>query len=405
MTHFPNGLKTPVSLDLTRRVKIPDGIKLERYRRFPELGPTILFFSGGTALKRLSQRLIGYTHNSIHIMTSFDSGGSSAKIRDAFRMISVGDLRNRLMALADQSVQGNPDIYRLFAYRLPHADNNTLMNRLFDITRGTDPLIEAVPEPMKQIICNHIRYFINKMPLDFDLRGASIGNIILTGGYLNNKKSMDSVLFIFKKLVEAHGYVKPVTQEFLHLAAELESGEVLVGQHLITGKETSPLMSPVKNLFLSRDEVNPAPYRASADPQVKDAIAGAEVICYPMGSFYTSIIANLLPSGIGETIASSAASKIYVPNTAPDPEQAGMDVADTVETILRYLRRDSPGAPVESLLNFVVTDPRDGLYSMKLDRERMRRMGVKIIDVELMTEESRPYIDPDLLIQVLLSLT
>jgi CofD-related protein of GAK system len=384
---------------------IPDPVKLERYRRFPELGPRILFFSGGTALKRLSQRLINYTHNSIHIMTSFDSGGSSAKIRDAFGMISVGDLRNRLMALADQSVHGNPDIYRLFAYRLPRGDNNTLMNRLFDITRGTDPLVVKIPEPMKQIICNHMRYFINKMPMDFDLTGANIGNLILTGGYLNNKKSMDSVLFIFKKLVEAHGFVKPVTEEFLHLAAELENGEVVVGQHRITGKDCPAPASPVKELFLTRDVDNPAPAAAAADAQVKELISGAEVICFPMGSFYTSIIANLLPRGIGESVAASPAAKVYVPNTAEDTEQRGMDVKGSIETILKYLRRDAPDAPVNSLINFAVIDSESGSYSMGLDRDGIENMGIPVIDTALVTDESRPYIEPDLLIRVLLSLT
>ena len=34
-------------------------------------------------------------------------------------MLSVGDLRNRLMALADESALGNPAIYRLFEHRFP----------------------------------------------------------------------------------------------------------------------------------------------------------------------------------------------------------------------------------------------------------------------------------------------
>ncbi len=34
-------------------------------------------------------------------------------------MLAVGDLRNRLMALADRSLHGNPQIYQLFAHRLP----------------------------------------------------------------------------------------------------------------------------------------------------------------------------------------------------------------------------------------------------------------------------------------------
>jgi 2-phospho-L-lactate transferase/gluconeogenesis factor (CofD/UPF0052 family) len=51
------------------------------------------------------------------MITPFDSGGSSAEIRKAFKMLAVGDLRNRLMALADQSVKGNPEIFLLFSYR------------------------------------------------------------------------------------------------------------------------------------------------------------------------------------------------------------------------------------------------------------------------------------------------
>ena len=89
------------SVQILKTIQIPDLVKIERYRKVPELGPKILFFSGGSALKDLSTKLINYTHNSIHIITSFDSGGSSAKLRDTFHMPSVGDLRNRLMALAD----------------------------------------------------------------------------------------------------------------------------------------------------------------------------------------------------------------------------------------------------------------------------------------------------------------
>jgi 2-phospho-L-lactate transferase/gluconeogenesis factor (CofD/UPF0052 family) len=59
-----------------------------------------------------------YTHNSVHLITAFDSGGSSAQLRRAFGMPAIGDLRSRIVALADESVRGNPQIYRLFAHRL-----------------------------------------------------------------------------------------------------------------------------------------------------------------------------------------------------------------------------------------------------------------------------------------------
>ncbi|MGE4294032.1 MAG: 2-phospho-L-lactate transferase CofD family protein, partial [Desulfovibrio sp.] len=89
---------------VAREVLVPDRIKLERYRQVPALGPRVLFFSGGTALRDTSAELVRYTHNSVHIITPFDSGGSSAILRKAFDMPAVGDIRNRLMALADTSL-------------------------------------------------------------------------------------------------------------------------------------------------------------------------------------------------------------------------------------------------------------------------------------------------------------
>jgi hypothetical protein len=50
--------------------------------------------------------LCRFTHNSIHLISPFDSGGSSAVIREAFDMMAVGDIRNRLMSLADETVHG-----------------------------------------------------------------------------------------------------------------------------------------------------------------------------------------------------------------------------------------------------------------------------------------------------------
>ena len=42
----------------------------------PALGPRLVFFTGGTALRGLSRSLTRYTHNSVHLVTPFDSGGS-----------------------------------------------------------------------------------------------------------------------------------------------------------------------------------------------------------------------------------------------------------------------------------------------------------------------------------------
>src|SRR5690606_21425971 len=139
-----------VEITLRHRCRLPNPVAVERCLRLPELGPRILFFSGGTALKKLSRTLKRYTHHSIHLITPFDSGGSSAALRRAFRMLSIGDLRNRLVALADETVHGNPEIYALFSHRFAKdADPIELGQRLERMIAGTDPLVAAVPEPMR----------------------------------------------------------------------------------------------------------------------------------------------------------------------------------------------------------------------------------------------------------------
>ena len=222
-----------MKLQVTRSVRLPDPVKLARFRRAPELGPRVLFFSGGSALRSLSQALVEYTHNSMHLITPFDSGGSSAVLRRAFAMPAVGDLRNRLMALADRTVRGNPAIFELFARRLPkNADQADLREQLDALVRGRTRLVRDIPDPMRKIIRNHLGFFAERMPEDFDLRGASIGNLILAGGYFNNNRHIDPVIYLFGKLVEVRGQVRPVVNLDLHLRADLEDGTTVIGQHL-----------------------------------------------------------------------------------------------------------------------------------------------------------------------------
>jgi len=188
------------AITISRAITIPDLRKIALFEKAPELGPEILFFSGGSALAGLSRALIDYTYNSIHIVTPFDSGGSSAELRKAFDMLAVGDLRNRLMALADQSVQGNPAVYKLFSHRLPRGmEEQELIDLLDSMIDGFHPLVSSITDPMRKIIRNHLGYFRQEAPDGFDLRGASVGNLILTGGYINNDRHIDPVIFLFSE--------------------------------------------------------------------------------------------------------------------------------------------------------------------------------------------------------------
>lgn len=393
-------------ITIEKQVTVPDLIKLERYRRTPDLGPNILFFSGGTALKSTSSELTQYTYNSIHIITPFDSGGSSAVIRQKFKMLAVGDIRNRLMALADKSILGNPEIFELFAYRLPKdATKENLHAELELLASGKHRLTRNITAPMRKIIRNHFLEFISFMG-DFDLRGASIGNIILTAGYLTNRRHLDPVIYIFSKLVEVRGIVRPTVNKDMHLAAELEDGRIIVGQHLLTGKETGPISSPIKKMWLSASLDDSTPCKVEIRDKLKKLIKTAELICYPLGSFYSSVIANLLPSGVGTAVSKNRCPKIYIPNTGIDPELKGLPLNGQIKRLLYYLKKDNPKEiKTRDVLNFIVLDSSNGIYPGGVNKEEIQIEGIRVIDCALVSEKSAPFIDPTLLSQALLSLT
>jgi CofD-related protein of GAK system len=386
---------------------LPNPVQLGRYAKTPELGPRVLFFSGGSALNGVSRVLKGYTHNSVHLVTPFDSGGSSAALRTAFNIPSIGDLRSRLIALADENITGHPEVYRLFTYRLPASGNNEkLLHQLDSMVRGKARLVASIPNPMRRLIRNQLGFFRDAMPCGFDLHGASIGNLILAGGYLNNHKHLDPIIFLFSKLVNVLGTVRAVVNDDLHLVAELENGKRIIGQHRLTGKEVAPLVSPVRKLFLSRKPDKVVPVYPKMRKKDSRLIQEAELICYPPGSFYTSLVANLLPRGAGSAIAAANCPKIYIPNLGTDPEQVGMSMDDSVTTLLEYLHAgNEDDCRNEQLLNFILVDSRRGGYPSPVSASLAKKLGIQIIDIPLVSEQSAPYYDDELLVSALLSLT
>jgi CofD-related protein of GAK system len=382
---------------ITRTIQVGDEGRVTRHARTPELGPRILFFSGGSALRPLSRKLKRLTHNSIHLITPFDSGGSSATLREAFQMLSVGDLRNRLMALADETQRGNPQIYRLFSYRFPaDPDAATLRKRLTSMVNGDDTLVANVPEPLRRIVRTHLRVFADNMPKGFDLRGASVGNLMLAAGFLDNERDIDSVIYLFSKLVEVRGIVQPTVRENLQLAATLEDGTEVIGQHRLTGKSQPPITSPIRELRLVKSLDDSTPSSCAIDEKVRKLIVGAELIVFPVGSFYTSLIANLLPDGVAQAIHDAECPKVYVPNTGTDPEELGMDLPTRVRTLLQYLH--FPGADAGRLLTHVLLD------SSVHGTLEVAEGGPQVLETRLASIHPPSHLDSELLARALVSL-
>jgi len=383
----------------------PDLVKIERLRTNASLGPKVLFFSGGSALKASSQKLIQYTHNSIHIVTPFDSGGSSARLRHALRMPAVGDLRNRLLALADKSVPGIPEVQALLSYRFPNNLPQKNLSMIWDdIVNGRSHLFLKVPRSIRENICDYLRIVEQNLSADFDLNRASLGNLVLAGLYLKSNRKIDRAVEEFSRLVNSKGVVRPVVDRSLHLAAELENGQKIVGQHLLTGKEGQTIQSRINDIYLVEDNTSLLPVEVQIDTKTRDLILNADLICYPMGSFYTSLIANLLPRGIGEAIAQNPCPKIFIPNTGIDPELQGINLSNQIKILLKYLRKDKSSMSISKLLNFVVMDVDTNRYAGGIREEELSALGIKAIRYPLVTKDSAPYLDVNRLCEVIFSI-
>jgi 2-phospho-L-lactate transferase/gluconeogenesis factor (CofD/UPF0052 family) len=196
-----------------------------------------------------------------------------------------------------------------------------------------------------------------------------------------------------------------VVTDNLHLGAELRSGAVVLGQDRITAGVAQQVNSPIKSLFLSASPDEMEKVGVDISRETKNDILRAEVICYPMGSFFTSVLANLLPRGVGSAIAANQCPKVYIPNTLADVEQFGLSLSDAVQSICDCLGADGNGGAPADYVNLIVLDTAGVKYPYDLNLERIRELGIGILDTSLVTSESYPYIDPHNICNVLLSLT
>ena len=272
---------------------------------------------------------------------------------------------------------------------------------------------KSMPGVFADALRLHLNFFLSRMPGDFDPYRACFGNLLLAGGYLHHKRNFDPVLAFFSRLLQTRGVVRPIVRESLHLAAELDDGSVLVGQHLFRA-----LPRPVRRLFLTVHEPErlneqdclelPAtPCRPPLAPAAGVYLSSAGAICYPMGSFYTSVLANLLPQGVGSTVAEADCPKIFIPNSGSDAELLGLSVAGQAAMILRHLREDAPEAPNERLLHHVLIDSRHGRYEGGLGeevRKSISDMGLNIVDRHIVCENNPQYHEPELTARALLDL-
>jgi uncharacterized cofD-like protein len=289
------------------------------------------------------------------VVTVTDDGGSSGRLREEFKMLPPGDVRNCLVALSEDEHL----LARLFQYRFEHGE----------------------------------------------LEGHSFGNLFLaalshiTGDFAQAVHTSSQIL-------ATRGRIYPATTEDVTLAARMDDGSVVHGETSITASRHR-----IQELMLS-------PAGAGPLPETLQAIASADLITLGPGSLYTSLITNLLVRGVPEAIAASPATRVFVCNLMTQAnESLGLTASQHIEKILEHCGAAANGRGEKNtifdyaLINTAPISPallaryaREGQSPIEPDLDRVRALGVQPVTGAFVHEGDLLRHDYDALARALLDL-
>lgn len=264
-------------------------------------GPKIVAIGGGSGLPNLLRGLKQYTTNITAVVTVADDGGSSGRLRSELDMPPPGDIRNCLVAL---------------------ADSEAVMQELMDYRFSTNGQLD----------------------------GHSFGNILIAaladieGGFYKGVETAGQLLAI-------RGKVVPSTSSNVTLVGRTVSGQQLVGE--------TEVGSTNEHLRL----VSLDPHCAPPHPEAVRAIADADLLILGPGSLFTSVVPNLLVSGIASAVDNTRALKMLVCNVADQPgETDDFSVPDYLEVIRHYGGQASVDIVIAN--NNLLDDEREAAFKL-----------------------------------------
>ncbi|KAJ3041233.1 hypothetical protein HDV00_009771 [Rhizophlyctis rosea] len=340
---------------------------------------SIAIFSGGSAVNSLVGVFQGLTDDTAYIMPVSDDGGSTSEIVRIVGGPGIGDLRSRLVRLAETKSVEAEAVHKLLSYRLPTEDTQpagTAKAEWVDILEGAHQLWMNISNPYKETIRAFLNHFNHELIRSatrrgyFDFRSGSIGNFFLSGSRLFFS-SLDAAVFQFARItrVPPRTEVLPVVATDHHtptIAVSLRNGDRIIGQCEISHPGSvvaesasrirkqslanighsrvsltslHEIMAPVleyprtNNIIFSKTaEVPqlPSPIRrvfyvnkerqetfTEINPLVASALVRKETIIYGCGSLYTSILPCLVVPGIGRLVADIPSNH----DPTPDPRK------------------------------------------------------------------------------------
>ena len=321
-------VKSFIKVFLPQREK--ELVNIMYHHRQLEKGPKIVVIGGGTGLSVLLHGLKEHSSNITAIVTVADDGGSSGRLREQFDILPPGDIRNCLVALADAE---------------------PLMRDLFQFRFGNES----------------------------ELKGHSFGNLFITA-LSKVTGDFEKAIKESSKVLAIRGRVIPSTFDKVQLVAEHQNGQKTRGETKIAEQRF-----PIRRVFL--DPVTCKPSKESFE-----AIDNADVIVLGPGSLYTSVIPNLLVTGISERISMSRVPKVYVCNIMSQPGETDNYAAfDHLNAIIMHTTSDIVN---HCIVNTGTVSPEvlkkyeeENSYPVLADSDKIVGKGYSVIEENIVNAE------------------
>lgn len=257
-------------------------------------GLNIVAIGGGTGLSTLLRGLKRYVDSDAGwsvaalgaIVTVTDEGGSSGVLRKEFGMLPPGDIRNCIVALAEEEQL----LSRLFSYR-------------FDT--------------------------------DSPFKGHSLGNLLLTA-MTDITGSFDNAVLAASEVLAIRGEIYPSTLSDIRLRAVLDDGTELAGEVEISGSHIGEEShQTIRSQRISKLTIEPPDVVPT--PGALAAIAAADLIIIGPGSLYTSVLPNLLIPPLAEALRNARALRVYICNVMTQPNETdGFAAEDHLRAIIDH---------------------------------------------------------------------
>src|SRR3989304_4651816 len=220
--------------------------------------------------------------------------------------------------------------------------------------------------------------------------GPSFGNlfIVAMSGVVGN---FEEAIRQTSRVLAVRGQIIPSTLANVTLCAKTVDAGTIEGESSISDSKTK---GRIKEVFL-------LPKDPPAHPEAVRAILDADMIILGPGSLYTSVLPNLLVSGIRRPFAASPALKLYVCNVATQPgETDGLGVSDHVAAIEEQIG----GHLIQGVVvndNIAGTLPNADL-SQPVELDSLPENGIRLIKADVVSESNRYHHDSKKLAQTLL---